>query len=79
MVIAAAQGEVLLGPNDLSARQQPAAGQIGGDDIAVQRSADPTAPVTGCVGGGDSKTPANLDETPWPVLGLTRGPPPTVL
>jgi hypothetical protein len=28
MVITAAQGEVLLGPDDLSARLQPAAGQI---------------------------------------------------
>src|SRR5882724_13670026 len=37
MVIAAAQGEVLLGPDDLSARLQPAAGQIGGDNVAVQR------------------------------------------
>src|SRR5438874_4982569 len=32
MVVAAAQGEVLLAPDDLRARQQPAAGQIGGDN-----------------------------------------------
>ena len=36
VIIAAAQGEVLLGPDDLSARLQPASGQIGGDDVAVQ-------------------------------------------
>src|SRR6266436_184913 len=30
-------GEVLLGPDDLSASQQPATGQIGGDCIAAQR------------------------------------------
>src|ERR1700730_2044370 len=38
MVIAATQGEVLLGPDDLSPRLQPAAGQIGGDYIAAQRT-----------------------------------------
>src|SRR3984893_10367321 len=36
VIIAAAQCEVLLGPDDLSAKLQPASGQIGGDDVAVQ-------------------------------------------
>src|ERR1700720_3990280 len=36
MIIAAAQGEVLFGPDDLSARLQPASRQTGGGDIAVQ-------------------------------------------
>jgi hypothetical protein len=36
VVIAAAQGEVLLGPDDLSARLQLAGGQTGSDDISVQ-------------------------------------------
>jgi hypothetical protein len=35
MIITAAQGEV-LGPDDLSARLQPASRQTGGGDIAVQ-------------------------------------------
>src|SRR4051794_12519369 len=35
VVIAAAQREVLLGPDDLSAQLQPAGGQISGHDIAV--------------------------------------------
>src|SRR6267378_2660634 len=36
VIIAAAQGEVLFGPDDLSAQLQPAGGQAGGDDIPVQ-------------------------------------------
>jgi hypothetical protein len=36
MIMAAAQGEVLVGPDDLSAQLQPVSGQIGGNDIAVQ-------------------------------------------
>src|SRR4029077_1515384 len=36
MIVATAQGEVLLGPDDLSARLQPASREIGGDDVAVQ-------------------------------------------
>src|SRR5712672_2340115 len=36
MIMAAAQDEVLLGPDDLGAELQPAGGQIGGDNIAVQ-------------------------------------------
>ena len=38
VVIAAAQREMLFGPDDLSAKLQPASGKIGGDDIAVQSS-----------------------------------------
>src|SRR5438128_12556903 len=47
MVIAAAQGEVLLDPDDLSTRLQPAAGQIGGDNIAVQRPVPDISDVPG--------------------------------
>src|SRR6266446_8313635 len=47
MVIAAAQGEVLLGPDDLSARLQPAAGQIGGDDVAVQGAVPDISDIPG--------------------------------
>jgi len=47
MVIAAAQGEVLLGPDDLSARLQPAAGQIGGDNRAVQRPVPDISDIPG--------------------------------
>src|SRR5436190_10590062 len=47
MVIAAAQGEVLLGPDDLSARLQPAAGQIGSDNVAVQRSEPDVSDIPG--------------------------------
>src|SRR6516162_526567 len=36
MIIAAAQGEVVLGPDDLSAQLQPASRQTSGNDIAVQ-------------------------------------------
>src|ERR1700731_3845584 len=36
VIIAATQGEVLFGPDDLSARLQPASRQTGGGDIAVQ-------------------------------------------
>src|SRR5580692_4917815 len=38
MIVATAQGEVLLGPDDLSARPQPASREIGDDDVAVQSS-----------------------------------------
>src|SRR6266446_2320022 len=47
MVIAAAEGEVLLGPDDLRTRLQPAAGQIGGDNIAVQRPVPNISDVPG--------------------------------
>src|SRR5438874_12184894 len=36
VIIAAAQGEVLLAPDKLGAQLQPAGGQTGGDDVAVQ-------------------------------------------
>src|ERR1700746_1406684 len=36
VIIAAAQREVLLGPDDLSTKLQPASSQTGGDDVAVQ-------------------------------------------
>jgi len=36
VVIAAAQCEVLLGPDDLSTQLKPAGGKVGSDDIAVQ-------------------------------------------
>jgi hypothetical protein len=36
MVVAPAQGEMRLGPDDLSAQLKPAGGQIGADDVAVQ-------------------------------------------
>ena len=47
MVIAAAQGEVLLGPDDLSARLQPAAGQIGGDNVTVERPVPDISDIPG--------------------------------
>src|SRR5947209_15719711 len=47
MVIAAAQGEVLLGPDNLSARLQPAAGKIGGDKVAVQRPVPDISDIPG--------------------------------
>jgi hypothetical protein len=37
VVIATAQRKVLFDPDDLSAKLQPAGGQVGGDNIAVQR------------------------------------------
>jgi hypothetical protein len=37
VIIAAAQREMLLGPDDLSAQLQPASRQTGGDDVAVHR------------------------------------------
>src|SRR4051794_7084759 len=37
VIIAAAQREMLLGPDDLSAQLQPACRKTGGDDVAVQR------------------------------------------
>src|SRR5438105_3132870 len=37
MVIAAAQGEVMLRPDDLSAQLQPAGGKPSSDDVALQR------------------------------------------
>jgi hypothetical protein len=36
MIIAAAQCEVLLDPDDLSAKPEPAGGKVGGDDIACR-------------------------------------------
>jgi len=36
MIIAAAQREMLLGPDDLSAQLKPAGAKIGGDNIAAQ-------------------------------------------
>src|SRR5262249_51055740 len=36
VVVTAAQREVLLDPDDLSARHQPASSQIGGDDVAME-------------------------------------------
>ena len=47
VIIAAAQCEVLLGPDDLSAKQQPASGQIGGDDVAVQSSVPDIGDIPG--------------------------------
>ena len=47
VVIAAAQGEVLLGPDDLSAQLQPAGRQIGGHDIAVQRAVPDIGDIPG--------------------------------
>jgi hypothetical protein len=44
VMVAAAQGEVLLGPDDRSAQLQPASRQIGGDHVAVQ---SPTFSATG--------------------------------
>src|SRR5580693_2302436 len=38
VIIAATQGEVLFGPDDLSARLQPASNEVGSHDIAVQRA-----------------------------------------
>src|SRR6266446_3787067 len=37
VVVAATQGEMLLDPDDLSASLQPATGQIGGDNVDVER------------------------------------------
>jgi hypothetical protein len=37
MIIATAQREVLLGPDDLSTQLEPAGSQTSGDDVAVQR------------------------------------------
>src|SRR6516225_3797266 len=38
MVVTTAQREVLLAPDDLRARPQPAAGQTGGDHLTAQRA-----------------------------------------
>src|SRR5580704_4904466 len=38
VIVTAAQGEVLLGPDDLRAKLEPASSEAGGDDVAVQRS-----------------------------------------
>src|SRR6201981_3900837 len=47
VIIAAAQGEVLLDPDDLRAQLQPASRQAGGDDIAVQCSVPDIGDVAG--------------------------------
>src|SRR5215469_18066013 len=47
VIIAAAQGEVLLDPDDLRAQLQPAGRQAGGDDIAVQCSVPDIGDVAG--------------------------------
>ena len=47
VIIAAAQGEVLLAPDKLGAQLQPAGGQTGGDDIAVQSPVPDIRDVTG--------------------------------
>jgi len=47
VVIAAAQGEVLLGPDDLSAQHKPASRKTGGDDVAVQSSVPDIGDIPG--------------------------------
>ena len=47
MIVAAAQGEVLLDPDDLGAQLQPASRQAGGNDIAVQCSVPDISDVAG--------------------------------
>src|SRR5712672_521969 len=47
VIIAAAQGEVLLGPDDLSARMQPAGRQTGGNNVAVQSPVPDVGDIAG--------------------------------
>src|SRR5271169_3094337 len=47
MVVATAQREVLLGPDNLRARLQPAAGETGGDDIAMHGAVPDIGDIAG--------------------------------
>jgi len=47
MVVAPAQGEMRLGPDDLSAQLKPAGGQIAADHAAVERPVPHIGDITG--------------------------------
>src|SRR5437763_3256808 len=47
MVVAAAQGKMLLDPDDLGARLQPASGEIGADHVAMQRPVPDISDISG--------------------------------
>src|SRR6516225_6836444 len=47
MVVAPAQGEMRLGPDDLSAQLEPAGGQIAADHVAVQRTVPHISDIPG--------------------------------
>ena len=47
MIMAAAQREVLLSPDDLSTQLEPAIAQVGGDNVAVQRAVPHIGDIAG--------------------------------
>src|SRR6267378_778275 len=47
VIIAAAQGEVLFGPDDLSAWLQPASSQTGGNNVTVQSPVPDVGDIAG--------------------------------